>query len=348
MYDHQKRAFLLEKFFELKSIVLVQRAYKAKFKSKTAPTSSTIKYIVRTFRITAQASKIKSQTRAKRVRTESLIDSVKKLTLANPKISIRKVQKDVPGSYETVRQVMRLDLKLKPYKKRKSFKLYQPDRQKRLDFANMLLSSARKRENMHQWLICSDEAYFYLNGGHNIQNDRIWAEFQPNEIVETPLNDAKVMVWCAFSSKSFYGPYFFEETVNWQNYLAMLKNFFWQRHKMVKDSRYFFFQQDGVPPHRKKEVQTWLKSKFGANFLESNVWPPRSPDLNPCDFSLWGTIKQGAYEPKPNNIEELKSNIKREINKFKKSDLISIFENLKKRCYLIVDEKGGHIEHLLK
>jgi hypothetical protein len=207
---------------------------------------------------------------------------------------------------------------------------------------------ALRRINLEERFICSDEAYFYLHGGHNIQNDRVWAEFQPDETVEEPLNDDKVMVWCAFSGKMVYGPYFFNENVNWENYLDMLKKFFWPKIKNNQNYEKNYFQQDGAPPHRKKEVQEWLESKFGDRFLKSNQWPPRSPDLNPCDFSLWGTLKSKVYNPKPENIDQLKENIIREIQIFKKSDLKSCFLNLQKRLIFLKKENGRHIEHLLK
>ena len=106
------------------------------------------------------------------------------------------------------------------------------------------------------------------------------------------------MVWCAFSANKLYGPNFFEENVN-VNYLDCLKNYFWPRHSKLKDNINYYFQQDGAPPHRKKEVQEWLKGKFGSRFLDASIWPPRSPDLKPCDFSLWGTLKSKVYNPKP-------------------------------------------------
>jgi hypothetical protein len=37
--------------------------------------------------------------------------------------------------------------------------------------------------------------------------------------------------------------------------------------------------------------------------VESKV-PPRSPDLNPCDF-LWGHLKQLVYSQSINSVEEL-------------------------------------------
>jgi hypothetical protein len=39
-------------------------------------------------------------------------------------------------------------------------------------------------------------------------------------------------------------------------------------------------------------------------------WPPRSPDLTPCDFSLWGCVKEQVFVPPPSlNIDELKLRI---------------------------------------
>ena len=45
----------------------------------------------------------------------------------------------------------------------------------------------------------------------NLQNNRIWADFEPNESHEELLNDDKVMVLCAFSSCKVYRPYFFND-----------------------------------------------------------------------------------------------------------------------------------------
>ena len=40
------------------------------------------------------------------------------------------------------------------------------------------------------------------------------------------------------------------------------------------------------------------------------LWPPRSPDLTPCDFFLWGYVKDNAYKPPlPQNVRELQDRI---------------------------------------
>lgn len=45
----------------------------------------------------------------------------------------------------------------------------------------------------------------------------------------------------------------------------------------------------------------------GSEFLP---WSPRSPDLTPCDFYLWGVLKHKIYsEPQPKTLEELEEKI---------------------------------------
>ena len=68
------------------------------------------------------------------------------------------------------------------------------------------------------------------------------------------------------------------------------KNQFWEGL-----SRGLWWAQDGAPAHRLIEVRDRLNKVFGENrviALQHNVeWPPRSPDLTPCDFLLWGYLK---------------------------------------------------------
>lgn len=345
IYDQSQRIFLYDLYSKLQNYTKVLRAYAKKYKTRNIPSINTVKAIVNRFKLTGSVNIKTNKKRPNTVRTNELIDQLKNIYLDDPETSLAKASNIVPASRTTIRKVLREDLNLKPFKKKRTFLLKKSDHEKRLNFVDWV---NQNEVDVSSDLICSDEAIFYLHGGHNIQNDRIWAEFQPNELVEAPLNDEKVMVWCAFSGTHFFGPHFFEENVNWKNYLDMLKNFFWRRFSRVKGKERFYFQQDGAPPHRKKEVQSWLEERFGKKFIDSKTWPPRSPDLNPCDFSLWGFLKQKVYNPKPNTVFELKENIIREIKEFSKTDFSSIFCDLEKRLALVEEQKGSHIEHLLK
>lgn len=158
------------------------------------------------------------------------------------------------------------------------------------------------------------------------------------------MHDEKVLVWCGISAKKIYGPFFFEKHVNQHNYLEMLKKFFWPKHSNTVDYKKYYFQQDGATPHTAALVQEWLKGKFSEKFIDKKKWPPRSPDLNPCDFYLWGYLKSVVYNPIPKTLDDLKINIEREIKKISKQVLKSCFLNLEKRCNLILSAEGGHIE----
>jgi hypothetical protein len=42
-------------------------------------------------------------------------------------------------------------------------------------------------------------------------------------------------------------------------------------------------------------------------------WSARSPNLNACDFFLWGYIKSKVYEKRPRTMEDLKERIRDEV-----------------------------------
>ena len=62
----------------------------------------------------------------------------------------------------------------------------------------------------------------------------------------------------------------------------------------------FIFQQDSAPAHRARETVALLQREVPA-VIAPNLWPPNSPDLNPVDYKVWGTmhvddLKQQAFD----------------------------------------------------
>ena len=60
-------------------------------------------------------------------------------------------------------------------------------------------------------------------------------------------------------------------------------------------SDYFTFQQDGSPAHRARKTVKLLKVKT-PNFIQPNLWPPNSPDLNPVGYKIWGLLQERVYK----------------------------------------------------
>ncbi len=82
-------------------------------------------------------------------------------------------------------------------------------------------------------------------------------------------------------------PHFFKvgQKVNKEVYLEVLEDVVKPWMDRVANSAKNTFQQDSVPCHKAKTVQTWLKENV-PHFWDHRTWPPNSPDLNPCDYYL--------------------------------------------------------------
>ena len=140
----------------------------------------------------------------------------------DPTLSLRKAAAASGVSATTVRSILLNDLHLKPYKYQEYQMLNEGDPEKRLNFARWVVSLP---EGALLMFICSDEAYFYLCESINKQNNRQWLESKPTDKIERPLHDEKVLLWCAISASKIYGPFYFESSVNRENYLEMLNIF---------------------------------------------------------------------------------------------------------------------------
>ena len=76
-----------------------------------------------------------------------------------------------------------------------------------------------------------------------------------------------------------------------------------------------------IPTGRRHKLKTnvtinLLETKFEERLISRNGpvgWPPRLCDLTPLDYFLWGYVKSMVYANKPATIDELRTNIEREI-----------------------------------
>ena len=129
----------------------------------------------------------------------------------------------------------------------------------------------------------------------------IWATEAPHAVHELQLHSPKVTVWCGFTAEFIIGPFFFETitptgpktcTVNAVRYRDMLTGFVIPQLQQRQCLDQIIFMRDGAPPHIALTVQQLLKHHFTDEriIIRSfpNPWPPRSPELTPCDFRLWG------------------------------------------------------------
>ncbi|GFU34789.1 hypothetical protein TNCV_2319851 [Trichonephila clavipes] len=100
--------------------------------------------------------------------------------------------------------------------------------------------------------------------------------------------------------------------------------------------------QDITPSCRKDTFGDRLISRFGPV-----NWPPRSCDLTPLDYFLWGYVKSWAYADKPQTLDHLEDNIRRVIADILPQMLEKVIENWTSRLDYIRASRGSPMPEII-
>ncbi|GFV59910.1 guanylate cyclase 32E [Trichonephila clavipes] len=197
-----------------------------------------------------------------------------------------------------------------------------------------------------KYITASDEVHFWLNGYVNKQNCRIWSEANPQVYIETPSHPEKLTVCCALWAGGIIGPYFFKNddghnvTFNGDRYRAMITNFFIPELNN-HDVQELWFRQDGATCHTARAT-----IRLFFHFGPVN-WPPRSCDLTPLDYFLWGYVKSLVYVDKPQTLDHLEDNIRRVVADIRPQMLEKIIENWTSRLDYIRAIRGSPMPEII-
>ena len=152
------------------------------------------------------------------------------------------------------------------------------------------------------------------------------------------------MVSVGVSSLGATGIYFVEPGVkiNGEYYRnKLLKNCLLP--DMKEMSELFIFQQDGAPAHTARDTVVLLTQET-PEFIEPNLWPPNSPDLNPVDNGIWGEV----YQSKISSVDELKNRKKQAWSELEQSIINAAVKKWRIRLKACVAAGGGYFEHQFK
>ncbi|GFS55237.1 transposable element tc3 transposase [Trichonephila clavipes] len=136
------------------------------------------------------------------------------------------------------------------------------------------------------------------------QNCRICSISSLNLLHLQPLLSVYVTAWCGLTAEFILRPFFFETLppqapkryfVTNARYSELLQQRFIPALKERQCLQTTIFKKDGETPHIGRPAKVLLNANFGDNHVVSrhfpDAWPPRSTDLNPCDFWLWEFLR---------------------------------------------------------
>ncbi|GFV39991.1 uncharacterized protein TNCV_4412221 [Trichonephila clavipes] len=113
--------------------------------------------------------------------------------------------------------------------------------------------------------------------------------------------------------------------------------------------------QDGAPPHWHLAVRDWLNITVPNQYIGHKgppdkaciAWPPRSPDLTPCDSYLWGLINDCVFfPPLPADLSDLRHRMEADVARISSDAMKNACDELYYRFDLCCVTNWAHIEHL--
>lgn len=136
-------------------------------------------------------------------------------------------------------------------------------------------------------------------------------------------------------------------------YLALLEEDISARIAEANAPEEIYFMHDGCPAHNYGLATAFLRDAFPADHVIGThelvwPWPPRSPDLNKCDFFLWGHLKSTIYRTAPfANTNMLRAAIEQCCAALTAEQLTRVTDEMRDQLEYCVAAEGGLFEHYL-
>jgi len=350
-----QRVFVVTKYLETKSFKTVVDAFRLIYPNRNPPTKSTIWNNVQKYKNHSTSKNLNKETSGshRTVRTQNNINQVRTLLQNQPDgTSCRR--NFIGLSKSSFNRIVREDMKWHPFKIHVRQELLPTDLPRRLNFAQLFVNQSLNQRFLFN-VVIGDEASFAMNGTVSTQNVRCYAPQgqSPDFFYDKKNSREKLSVWIGLCGNgAIIGPYFFLQNVNGRKYLDMLNNFaipnIVQCYQNLQNVWWF---QDGAPAHRTRVVIAQLTQSFQHRVVALNQpieWPPRSPDLTPCDFFLWGWLKNKVYVTPPRNIADLRQRIVFHTNELKRNPnfVINSVRAMRTRANECINKNGGQVEPL--
>ena len=359
-YSFEELADMHVAFGAAEGVVQIARRYYAeRFPNRRQPSNNLIASIDRRLRETgSMIPNMANAGRPRSVRTPELEEMILDFVENTPSISTRQIGRQLGVDHTLVWDVLN-ESGMYPYHIQKVQSLKNQDFARRVGFCDWALAQRQHYPNFPNSVLFTDEATFTNNGVFNCHNTHRWAYENPNYSFETGFQERiSVNVWAGVLGDALVGPFILPPRLNGVNYLNFLQEDLpgliadqypdWIEQHHILD----WYQQDGAPAHWRVIVREYLDATFPDRWIGRGgpqPWPPRSPDMTPCDFCVWGFFKNRVYATTVTTEENLIQRIFEAAEAFRATP--GIFEAMRRsflrRCQLCVEVGGQNFEHLL-
>uniref|UniRef100_A0A915D155 Vacuolar protein sorting-associated protein 54 n=1 Tax=Ditylenchus dipsaci TaxID=166011 RepID=A0A915D155_9BILA len=233
--------------------------------------------------------------------------------------STRKLGKKMAISRDSAHRILVEDLGLKPYKMLSRQELGLAHIIKRLQRCRGM--RRRFANGRHRNVVFTDEKIFTIEQAHNKQNDRVWMKELPaieerlvtheqhpqqrfastekclsSSLIPTSVTIRRIIVRGSSGTQSSLG----------QKSSSVRNSGLFNRLSLLVPGFYEVCLVSGRCSDAYGNSHTGLAQKKFSELYRQNEWPPRSPDLNPLDFSIWSILEDRVCIKPHSNLESLK------------------------------------------
>lgn len=227
----------------------------------------------------------------------------------------------------------------------------------RVRFCRFLLHTDVDDPDFLKSILWTDESQFSKEGILNLHNLHHWSAKNENPRVKRHRSFQRrfsLNVWAGVIGDRVIGPHYLPERLNGENYLEFLLNDLPEMLVEVpifNEDRPIVFQHDGCPAHWRLIVREYLNNVFPNSWIGRDgpiSWPPRSPDLTPLDFYVWGRAKELVYATEVESQEDLRQRIEAAFVTIKDEFRLNITTvQIRRRCHACIRNGGQHFEQEL-
>lgn len=347
-YTKEERVEIMEVYMKNnKNAYAALRDYCNRYPERLTPSKNTFKRIYNKFLTTYS---VENKKRAFAANEDEDLE-VLLYFQENPTKSIRDASRYLNINYVKIQRCL-VKHNYHDYKPLKVQKLHPNDNIIRQNFSQILLDKFNDDANVFDYIFWTDEASFTTAGVYNKGNTHFWAQENPHLVKEIQFQGHMTFnMWSGIFNKRIYY-FFYNGSLTGERYLEYLRT----NISDIIDNiplhhvRHMIWQQDGAPCHNYRLVTQFLNQGFLEWIGKKGTirWPPRSPDLTPLDFFLWGHIKNEVYKDQVNNVLELQQRISALVDNINNSDILpKLSSSILKRLRLCIEKNGSHIEQFL-
>lgn len=336
----------------LQNSLLASRIYAERFPDRNHPNKAAFERLLIQFKETGSVEYRKVPLRKPVIENEDTEFAVIAAVVENPHIGQNQIAQNNNISQASVSRILHKH-NYHPYKIQRHQELSENDFDKRVQFCMWVLDKVAESEQFFGHVLFSDECTFHNNGSFNRHNFHYYLDSNPHQFrIINNQHRWSVNVWGGVMGRYVIGPYFFDGNSSGITFLDFLENEF---PLLLEDipleiRRIMWLQMDGAPPHFFVGVRRFLHVHFRNRWIGRNgstEWPPRSPDLTPPDFFLWGYVKDHVFKSPPTTAENMKERIRGAFHNVSPQMLVNVGKNFEKRVRLCLQSDGHHFEHLL-